>query len=42
MTACEEGNQELAAALIEAGADVNARHPGPGIYTGLRGWTPLV
>ncbi len=42
MIACENGKIEMAGALIDAGADVNARHPGQGIYAGLRGWTPLV
>ena len=42
MIACENGKIEMADALIDAGADVNARHPGQGIYAGLRGWTPLV
>lgn len=42
MIACENGKMEMAEALLDAGADVNARHPGQGIYSGLRGWTPLV
>lgn len=42
MIAAENNYYDLAKLLIERGADVNAVHPGPGIYVGLRGWTPLV
>jgi ankyrin repeat protein len=42
MIAAENNFYDLAKLLIQQGADVNAIHPGPGIYAGLRGWTPLV
>ncbi len=42
MIAAENNFYDLARLLIQQGADVNAVHPGPGIYTALRGWTPLV
>jgi ankyrin repeat protein len=42
MIAAENNFYDLARSLIARGADVNAQHPGPGIYAALRGWTPLV
>jgi ankyrin repeat protein len=42
MIAAENNYCDLARLLIEQGADVNAVHPGPGSYVGVRGWTPLV
>jgi ankyrin repeat protein len=42
MIAAENNFYDMAKLLIRAGADVNATHPGEGIYVGLRGWTPLV
>ncbi len=42
MIAAENNFYDLAQSLIRRGADVNALHPGPGIYVALRGWTPLV
>jgi ankyrin repeat protein len=42
MIAAENNFYDLARLLIQQGADVNAVHPGPGIYVALRGWTPLV
>jgi ankyrin repeat protein len=42
MVAAENNFYDLAKHLIQQGADVNAVHPGPGIYVALRGWTPLV
>jgi ankyrin repeat protein len=42
MIAAENNYYDLAQLLIEQGADVNAVHPGPGSYVGVRGWTPLV
>jgi ankyrin repeat protein len=42
MIAAENNSYDLARLLIGRGADVNAVHPGPGIYAALRGWTPLV
>jgi ankyrin repeat protein len=42
MIAAENNYYDLARLLIEQGADVNAVHPGPGSYVGVRGWTPLV
>ena len=42
MIAVENNFMDLAKLLIKQGADVNAVHPGPGIYVALRGWTPLI
>ncbi|MCP4543523.1 MAG: ankyrin repeat domain-containing protein [Chloroflexi bacterium] len=42
MIAAENNFYDLAQLLIRQGADVNAVHPGPGIYAALRGWTPIV
>ena len=42
MIAAENNFYDLAQLLIRQGADVNAVHPGPGTYAGLRGRTPLV
>jgi ankyrin repeat protein len=42
MVAAENNFYEMAQRLIRAGADVNARHPGEGIYIAMRGWPPLV
>ena len=42
MIAAENNFYDLAKSLIKQGADVNAVHPGPGIYVAMRGWTPLV
>ncbi len=42
MIAAENGFMDLAKLLIKQGADVNAVHPGSGIYVAMRGWTPLV
>lgn len=42
MIAAENNFYDLAKLLIQQGADINAVHPGPGIYVALRGWTPLV
>lgn len=41
MVAAEKNFYEMAELLIQHGANVNAVHPGKGIYTALRGWTPL-
>ncbi len=42
MIAAENNFYDLAKLLIEQGADVNAVHPGSGIYAAMRGWTPLI
>ena len=42
MIAAENNFMDLAKLLLKQGADVNAVHPGPGIYVAMRGWTPLV
>ncbi len=42
MLAAQDNSYDLANLLIQQGADVNAKHTGPGGYIALRGWTPLV
>ncbi|MBN1139118.1 MAG: ankyrin repeat domain-containing protein [Anaerolineae bacterium] len=42
MLAAQDNFYDLAELLLQHGADVNARHTGPGGYIALRGWTPLV
>ena len=42
MLVAENNFYDLADLLIQHGADVNAKHTGPGGYIALRGWTPLV
>jgi ankyrin repeat protein len=42
MLAVQNNLYDLADFLIQHGADVNAKHTGPGGYIALRGWTPLV
>lgn len=42
MLAVQNNSYKLADLLIQRGADVNAKHTGPGGYIALRGWTPVV